>query len=72
MERNVDVNVNHDFYFTLSCELFGWPTIAKYQALEIVYYAHAGAVDGVVGEGKTVSWGGAKNKGEVHTHELTN
>ena len=52
-------------------------TIAKYQSLEIVYRAHAGAVEGsvgegAVGEGKSFSWGGAKNKGEVHKRELTN
>ena len=38
-------------------------TIAKYQALEIVYHIHAGDVEGVVGETKSVSWGGARTKG---------
>ena len=28
----------------------------------MVYRAHAGAVEGVVGEGKSVSWGGYTNK----------
>ena len=28
-------------------------------------------VEGVVGEVKSVSWGGAQNKGEVHKRELT-
>ena len=37
----------------------------------MVYRAHAGAVEGVVVEGKSVSWGGARTKGEVHKHELT-
>ena len=46
-------------------------TIAKSQALEIVYRAHAGAVEGVVGEGESVSWGGARTKVEVHKRELT-
>ena len=46
-------------------------TIAKSQALEIVYRAHAGAIEGVVGEGESVSWGGARIKGEVHKRELT-
>ena len=55
----------------LSCEIFGWLSIAKSQALEIVYRAHAGAVEGVVGEGKSVSWGGARTKGEVHKREIT-
>ena len=41
--------------FRLSCELVGRLTIAKYQALEIVYCAHSGAVEGVVGEGGSVS-----------------
>ena len=29
-------------------------------------------VEGVVGEVKSVSWGGAQTKGEVHKRELTN
>ena len=29
-------------------------------------------VEEVVGEVKSVSWGGARTKGEVHTRELTN
>ena len=40
--------------------------------LDIVYREHVGAVEGVVGEGKSVSWGGALNKGEVHKRKLTN
>ena len=82
MVRNVNVNVNLDLCFTLSCELvrrltiLDFPvnssaTISKSQALEIVYSAHAGAVEGVVGEGGSVSWGGAQTKGEVHERELT-
>ena len=55
----------------ISCELVRWPTIAKYQALEIVYRAHAGAFEGVVGEGKSVSWGVAQTKGEVRKCKLT-
>ena len=66
MVNNVNVNVNNDLCFTLSCELVRWPTIAKYQVLEIIYRAHAGAVEGVVGEGGSVSWVGAQTKGEVH------
>ena len=46
--------------------------IAKYQALEIVYRAHAGDAEQVVGEGESVSWGGARTKGEVHKRKLTN
>ena len=72
MVRNVNVNLNNGLCFTLSCELFGWPTIAKSQALEIVYRAHAGAAEGVVGEGKSVIWGGAQTKGEGQKRELTN
>ena len=67
------------WFFRLSCELvggltiLGFPvnlsaTIAKYQALEIVYRAHAGAAEGAVDEGESVSWGGAWKKGEVHKH----
>ena len=40
--------------------------------LEIVYRAHAGAFEGVVGEGKSVSWGVAQTKGEVHKRKLAN
>ena len=46
-------------------------TVAKSQALEIVYLAHAGAIEGVVGEGESASWGGALTKGGVHKRELT-
>ena len=64
--------INVDLCFRLSCELFGWMTIAKYQALELVYRAHAGDIEGVVGEGVSVSWVGAWTKGEVHKRKLTN
>ena len=46
-------------------------TIAKSRALEIVYRAHAVAVEGVVGEGESVSSGGTRTKGEVHKRNLT-
>ena len=39
--------------------------IAKLQALEIVYHAHAGDVEGAVGEATSVSWGVTRIKGEV-------
>ena len=29
-------------------------------------------VEGMVGEGKSVSWGGAQTKGEAHKRKLTN
>ena len=72
MVLNINVNVNNDLCFTLSCELVGWPTIAKSQVLEIVYHAHSGSVEGVVGEGESVGWGGSLTKGEVHKRKLTN
>ena len=72
MVRNLNLNLNTDFCFTLSCELFRWPTIAKSQVLEIVYRAHDGAVEGVVVEVKSVSWGGAWTKVKVHKWEITN
>ena len=72
LKSTLNVNVNVDLCFTLSCEIVGWPTIAKSQALEIVYRAHVVAIGGVVGEGKSVSWGRAWTKGEVHKSELTN
>ena len=82
MVCNVNVNVDlllWDFlwtyqvtdYFRLFCELTGWLTISKSQPLEIVYCAHGAAVEGVVGEGESVSWGGARTKGEVRECELT-
>ena len=57
-------------YFRRACELVGWLTIAKYQALEMFYETHARAAKGVIGEGKSVSWGGAQTKG-VNKRELT-
>ena len=47
-------------------------TIAKSQELKIFYRAHEGVVEGVLGEGKSVSWGGAQTEGEVHKRRLTN
>ena len=51
------------------------------KALEIFYRAKGDAVEGladrnghrqkVVSEGKSVSWGGARNKGKGHKYELT-
>ena len=46
-------------------------TFAKYQAVEIIYRAHDAAVEGVVEEEKSVTWGGVRTKGEVHECELT-
>ena len=37
----------------------------------MVYHAHDRDVEGVVGEGKSVSWGGTRTKGEVHKREIT-
>ena len=71
MVRNVNINVNIDLCFTISCELVGRLTIVKYQALEIVYRAHDRDVKGVIREGESVSWGGARTKGELHNLELT-
>ena len=52
------------------------------KVLEIFYRTNGAAVEGladrnghrrkVVGEGESVSWGGARTKGEVHKRELTN
>ena len=66
MVYNLNVNVNNYSCFTLSCELVRWPNIAKSQALEIFYCAHARAIEGVLGEGKSFSWGSAQTKDEVH------
>ena len=69
--RNLNVNVHNNLCFTISCEFVGWPNIAKSQSPKIVYYAHAGDVEGVLGEGESVSWGGEQTKGEVHKRKLT-
>ena len=37
----------------------------------MVYIAHAGAIEGVLGEGGSISWGVTRKKGEVHKRELT-
>ena len=58
-------------YFRLSCELVRWLTIVISQALEIVCRRHAGAIEGMVSEGKSFSWGGALIKDELHKQELT-
>ena len=34
------------------------------------YIAHAGSVEGVVGEGEIASWGGTRTKGEVHMQKI--
>ena len=72
LNLNLNVNVKNDLYFTFSCELVGWLTITKSQALEKIYRTYVGAIEGVVGEKECVSWGGAQTKGEVHTWKLTN
>ena len=38
----------------------------------MVYRAHAGSVEGVLGKGESVSWGGAQTKYEAQKRELTN
>ena len=52
------------FHFRFSCDLVGWLTIAKSQALEIVHRSRDAAVEGVVGDGKIVRWRGVQSKGE--------
>ena len=61
--RKVNVNVNVDLCFTFSCELVGRLQNLKRSKL---YTAHMPGVEGVVGEVKSVSWGSARTKGEVH------
>ena len=68
MVHNVNVNINVDFYFTLSCELVGRLPNLKRRKFST---AHMLGIEGVVGEVKSVSWGGAQTKGEVHKRELT-
>ena len=69
MVRNVNVYINVDSCFTLSCELVG--RLPKPKVVEIVYRAYSRFVEGVVGEVKSVSWGGAQTKDEVHKRKLT-
>ena len=82
MVHNLNVNIDLLFYaflwtfrgtdyFRLSCELVGGLTIAKYQELEIFYHAHGAAVEGVVGERKSFSWGVARTKGEGQKWKIT-
>ena len=83
MVPNVNVNVNVDFCFRISCELGGrlnilgflvnlsGLTIAKSQALGIVYCKNSGAVEWVFSEGGSFSWVGARTKGVVHKGKLT-
>ena len=58
-------------YFRISFELVGWLNISKSQTLEIVYRAHGVSIEGVVGEGESVSWVSAQTKGEVRKCKLT-
>ena len=70
MVRNVNVivNINVDLCFTISCELVRrLPNIKRWK----LSTAHMPGVEGVLGEAKSVSWGGARTKGEVHKRELT-
>ena len=54
-------------FYTLSCELVG-----RLSNLKNCLPRICRGVEGVVGEVKSVSWGGARTKGEVHKRELTN
>ena len=62
MLRNVNVNV--DLCSRLYWELVRWLTIAKSQALEIIYRAGGRCRE-------SGSWGGARTKCEVNECELT-
>ena len=74
MVHIVNVNVKVDYCFTLSCELVRrLPNLKRWK----LSTAHMPAricrgLEGVVGEVKSVSWGGALTKSEVHKRELTN
>ena len=69
MVRNVNLNVNVDSCFTISCELVGrLPNLKRWKLSTM----HMPGVEGVVGEVKSVSWGGAQTKAEVHKGKLTN
>ena len=69
MVRNVNVNVNVYSCFTLSCEFVGDCQILSVgNCLPRICQG----VEGVLGEVKSVNWGGARTKTEVHKRELTN
>ena len=68
MVYKVNVNVNVDLCFSLFCELVGRLKNLKRSKL---YTAHVLGVEGEVGEVKSVSWGGAQTKVEVHKRKLT-
>ena len=68
MVRHVNVNVNIDLCFTLSCELVGRLSNLKRWKLST---AHMLGVEGVASEVKSVSWGGTQTKCEVHKREIT-
>ena len=68
MERNVNVNVNVDFCFTLYVNLLGDCQISS---VVNCLPRTCQVVEGVVGEVKCVSWGGAQTKSEVHKRKIT-
>ena len=68
MVRKVNVDVNVDLCFTLSCELVG--TLQNLKRSELYTTHTSRGVEWVVDEVKSVSWGGARTKGEVHKREL--
>ena len=73
----LNVNVNVDLCFRLSCELVGWLTISGFPVnllgdwLLINTKRWKLSTTQVVGEGKSGSWVGARTKGEVHECEFT-
>ena len=69
MVRNVNVDVKVDFFFNIPVNLSGDCQISSVgNCLPRI----CRGVEGVVGEVKSVSWGGARTKGEVHKREITN
>ena len=64
----VNISVNIDLCFTLSCELVGrLPNIKRWKFSTV----HIPDVEGLVGEVRSVSWGGARTKGDRQRRELT-
>ena len=68
MVRNVNVDVKVDFFFNISVNLSGDCQISSVgNCLPRI----CRGVEGVVGEVKSVSWRGARTKGEAHKQKLT-
>ena len=71
------VNIKTDLCFRNSCEIFGWLTILDFPVNFLGDWLLPNikcwklSTAQVVGEGESVSWGGARTKGKGREWELT-